>query len=693
MNLSRRFIVLIAALLVACGIVTWTGLAGLGTLDHRLSSVVQGDVQRLLHVTSVRRNFRNMVVLERDHILEHDPAKMRETSAKIVTARSDFQKEFDAYAALSFPDELPELQRLHGAFERWVALDDEVLRLSSAGQPDDAFQLAGRHAADPVQWEPLISKLIARNEARLRAESDAALAGSARSQRVLIGVGLASMLVALVVGGLVFRGIKRMVDEVLTLNSNLEELVAVRTRALAEREASIRLILDSTGDGLATITHAGRFGDVSSKRMAAWFGESCAPGASAAECLAGANPAKAPFIEMAFEQVVSDTMPFEASVDLLPARCDVGERTYEFQYRGIERDGALDEVLLIASDVTERIAAERAQASAREVQSLVGHLLQDRTGFRTFVKDAMAHLDVIDTAPPSPALQQALHTLKGNAYVYGIASVGDVCHQLENTLADGGDVEDADRRAVRAAFEASMKRVEAVVGHGALDGVLVTSAQLQSLVDLLDARHDHAEIKRTVESWHQDSARAALKRLAAQTERVAKTLGKQVSVEVAGGDVELPPGAYDAFWSTLIHVVRNAAYHGIEPEEERVLAGKPEAGFVWLGAKVRDDGRFEVVVRDDGRGIDVERLRQKAITLGLDADQIDPLQLVFADGVSTAAAVDETAGRGVGMSAVASETKKLEGRVHVATEAGQGTAFRFSFPPVTGRRSSPSSRA
>ena len=228
-----------------------------------------------------------------------------------------------------------------------------------------------------------------------------------------------------------------------------------------------------------------------------------------------------------------------------------------------------------------------------------------------------------------------------------------------------------------------MQKVERVVGTGAMDGHHVSDAQLRGLVTQLAERADHAEILRAVELWRAEPTSAALSRLAAQTERVARSLGKHVDVSVATDGAYLAPGVFDSFWSTLVHVVRNAAYHGIEPSEERAEVGKPESGYVWLGARVRDDGRFEIEVKDDGRGIDVERLRKRAAERGLPVDEIgDAVDSVFAEGVSTAAEVNDVAGRGVGLSVVAEATARLGGNVHVATQAGKGTAFRFSSPTL-----------
>jgi chemotaxis protein histidine kinase CheA len=143
--------------------------------------------------------------------------------------------------------------------------------------------------------------------------------------------------------------------------------------------------------------------------------------------------------------------------------------------------------------------------------------------------------------------------------------------------------------------------------------------------------------------------------------------------------VRLDPGSWAAFWTTLVHILRNAIDHGLESSQERQLAGKPAAGKLWLEAG-RVGDRITISIRDDGRGIEWEKIRARAIKLGIASTTAsDLIDALFADGLSTREEVSTVSGRGVGLSAVKQVVLELGGTIEVETVLGQGTTFRFTF--------------
>jgi two-component system, chemotaxis family, sensor kinase CheA len=167
---------------------------------------------------------------------------------------------------------------------------------------------------------------------------------------------------------------------------------------------------------------------------------------------------------------------------------------------------------------------------------------------------------------------------------------------------------------------------------------------------------------------------------------VARSLGKQVEVELQGEDTDLDKNLVEALADPLVHMVRNSVDHGIEMPDERVRRGKPAAGRLTLGAQQQGDS-IAITVRDDGAGIDAERVRAKAIEKGLldpvDAAQLSQdecLQLVFLPGFSTKEQVSDLSGRGVGMDVVMSRIRALGGSVHIESEPGAGSTVRIRVP-------------
>jgi two-component system chemotaxis sensor kinase CheA len=159
--------------------------------------------------------------------------------------------------------------------------------------------------------------------------------------------------------------------------------------------------------------------------------------------------------------------------------------------------------------------------------------------------------------------------------------------------------------------------------------------------------------------------------------------GKRVELKVSGESTELDRGLIEKISDPLMHLVRNAIDHGLETPQERVAAGKPALGTVWLRASQRG-GNIIIEVSDDGRGLDrrriLERALQRGIAISPDAPDNDVWQLIFEAGLTTADKVTDVSGRGVGMDVVRRNIQALGGTVDLASVAGQGMRVTVSVP-------------
>ena len=167
---------------------------------------------------------------------------------------------------------------------------------------------------------------------------------------------------------------------------------------------------------------------------------------------------------------------------------------------------------------------------------------------------------------------------------------------------------------------------------------------------------------------------------------VARQCEREVDLELCGQETDLDKGILDAIAEPLTHLVRNAVSHGIESAEDRQRLGKSPRGNIRLNAH-HQGNQVVVEVSDDGRGIDSQKIRAKAIDLGLitpaEAERLseaESLELIFRPGFSTAEVVTEVSGRGVGMDVVQSVLHRLKATIHIETRAGQGTTFRLKLP-------------
>jgi len=171
---------------------------------------------------------------------------------------------------------------------------------------------------------------------------------------------------------------------------------------------------------------------------------------------------------------------------------------------------------------------------------------------------------------------------------------------------------------------------------------------------------------------------------------LARMLGKDVELVLEGEEAEMDKTVLEKLEEPLIHLIRNAVDHGIEPPEERARAGKPPKGKVKLSAYYHGD-RIFIEVADDGRGIDVEKVKRKALERGLitpdraeKMTEKDILFLIFHPGFSTAEGVSKVSGRGVGMDVVMNTVSAFRGTIDIETEQGKGTKITLSFPLTVG---------
>jgi two-component system chemotaxis sensor kinase CheA len=167
---------------------------------------------------------------------------------------------------------------------------------------------------------------------------------------------------------------------------------------------------------------------------------------------------------------------------------------------------------------------------------------------------------------------------------------------------------------------------------------------------------------------------------------VARKLGKQVEVEIVGAEIEIDRAILEELGDPLVHVLRNAVDHGIEAPHLRQLAGKPAAGKVTVRAR-RERDRVLVEIADDGKGMDPAKLRAAAVARGLlGAEEAaalpdrEALQLACHPGISTAEAVTDVSGRGVGLDVVKRTVEGLAGTLDIDSVPGAGTRFTFRLP-------------
>jgi two-component system chemotaxis sensor kinase CheA len=214
-------------------------------------------------------------------------------------------------------------------------------------------------------------------------------------------------------------------------------------------------------------------------------------------------------------------------------------------------------------------------------------------------------------------------------------------------------------------------------------------AQDSALKAKLDGIRESAlELAKSLVSVRLTSIERLLQRVERAGRAAARACGKEVNFRVSGQELLLDQSLCDAIADPLIHLVRNAVDHGIESSTERSKSGKRAAGTVIIKA-TSSHGQTRIAIRDDGRGIDAQAIEAACVRMGLTHHQFplaldETLRMIFRPGVSTAAAVSETSGRGVGLDVVETQIERIGGQIRVASKPGVGSVFEIRLPVTFG---------
>jgi len=205
--------------------------------------------------------------------------------------------------------------------------------------------------------------------------------------------------------------------------------------------------------------------------------------------------------------------------------------------------------------------------------------------------------------------------------------------------------------------------------------------------DLIAQGRQARELQRDLLRTRMVEFEGIAERLYAVVRQASKETGKQIKLDITGGSIEMDRGVLDRMTPAFEHLLRNCVAHGIEQPDVRTAAGKPATGTITVDLH-QEGNDVSVEFRDDGAGLDLPRIREKALSQGIVGPDValsdaDAANLIFMPGFSTASEVTGLAGRGIGMDVVRAEINALGGRIETSTEAGKGAAFRMVLPLTT----------
>jgi two-component system chemotaxis sensor kinase CheA len=409
----------------------------------------------------------------------------------------------------------------------------------------------------------------------------------------------------------------------------------------------------------------------------------------------------------------------EELVRMAPDRCVLGagakgEQHLRLEFTPLWEGGELARVMMLVTDETtqvqlkreadvERAAHEDARVRMRRLAASGAHTFLD------FLRSADDRLKTLAATFPAGGRSVQLaeievafrtaHTIKGEARIYDLDQLSALMHDAEEHLhalreraLPGGSAPECERwtelrrqsTSAREAVDQARRDLVAAspVGDAILDQVTVRRRDLTVLRDwVASVRGAIGElIAPALEVVSRLNARPfgeAATGLEDGVQRWSAQQNKKAVLEIVGKEEAIGPELFEVLSGVLAHLTRNAVAHGIEHFGDRLRIGKPEVGHIRI-ACTHLHGAYEILVEDDGAGVNITALIERARELGVRVDVTDPLELIFVDGLSTAETVDALSGRGVGMSAVRSALAGVGYSVKVESQSGKGTRFALS---------------
>ncbi len=512
---------------------------------------------------------------------------------------------------------------------------------------------------------------------------------NANSARTIWYSRIATAIVSLVGLALAFTSgirIRQSVRQLRLQNERLEnlsqQLVAANSSleaTVAERTASLQMILDNTGEGVLSVDLQGKLLPERSAVVMRWCGRASAD-ATIWEYLGSEDQQFANNLEIAFLQIAEQIFPFEVAAAQAPTQFQRHGRTFSLGFREVQENGHTAKVLVIIRDITQQLEAERVERESWELHRLIGNLLKDRVGFQQHLAECSNLIASIEHTTDMVVAKRTLHTIKGTTAILGFQRISDWTHELESKIVEEARLPSAQEyRAMQDVWKQSLMTIGDYLTIDQAPTVELQPQHFEQLRTIASQSEIAEQIDELIEYWNYEPIAMHLNRLAKYSKQIAQRLNKDLRVSVDDNAVRMPRNCLNSFWASLIHVIRNSLDHGIESRAERLAAGKPLTGNVRFSAVVAGD-QIQIQISDDGRGINWEKVRVKAQQAGLPHDTAaDLVEAIFSDGLSTSDSVTDLSGRGVGLSAVRAACILQQGTVELRSEPKQGTTFKFTF--------------
>lgn len=459
-------------------------------------------------------------------------------------------------------------------------------------------------------------------------------------------------------------------------------------------------ILDTVNEGLFLLDKDQIIGDQHSNALLSIFSDDKISGKSFSELLSNIISDKEKstaqsFVRLLFDpkkkqKLIGDLNPLRQIQVHIPSKDGHYESKYlSFSFSRVTSGKEIVHVLVTVQDITAQVelaeALELSKAKDQEQIEMLSAIIHSNSDLlATFLKNSLKTFEQINDQLKLPTrtsdqhLNKAnsifamIHNFKGEAAAMELIPFVDMAHNFEEELQrlnDKSDLSGNDFLSLTVLLNRLIQQTEAV----------------STLAERVSGLFAAEKVETPAETNSINNAWGHLPQLAAS---VANNCGKRVDLICSGlNEYALPDELRQEINSIAVQLIRNAVVHGIESSADRLKAEKNSIGEIDVRFSRRANGNYQLVISDDGNGLDMDAIRSKAIEQAViseqQAESIDSKQtasLIFHPSLSTTDTVSNDAGRGIGMHAVRESVKKLAGKITIKTRRGQGTSFTLTFP-------------
>lgn len=478
---------------------------------------------------------------------------------------------------------------------------------------------------------------------------------------------------------------------------NLEGKVRERTIELSAAKEETDRIMQTVGQGLFLVHKEGNEYKISnqySKALEDMFANKALANKDVISVLKKGLPDSGvkkatDYLELMFkpeikEAVMNNINPLrETEINFDEDGGPAKQKFLQFKFQRIMGEGIIKHLMASVTDVTKQILLDRRlketeEKNAGQMEMLFGILHVEPRMLSEFISDMEEDIALInETLKPSGVKQplseklaiiyRAMHTIKGNASILNLKFFAGKAHEYEERVGE-------------------LQKKSDLSGQDFLPLVLKLNEMIETLREVkgLIQRITQFQASFTGEKKNLD---LLVRAIDSNVQKLSEELKKKVELRHEDFNADLIPNAHRKLLKDIfIQLTRNSLAHGIEMPEDRKAAGKSEIGHVYIAAK-KSGNKIELVFRDDGRGLQIDKLRKKALESGqYKADEVAAwdatavAQTIFVPGISTADATTLNAGRGIGMDIIKEKVDSLGGKITLKFEAGKYCEFTITLP-------------